>query len=289
MTTVDIEGVQYGLGRATKPDARDGLFGVRRVQQASARVGRSNWGYGFPALNQGSEGTCVGHAFKHRLLAAPVIQGTPTSDPTARTIYAEACMDDEWLANYDPATGVVDYSYGTSGRAGANALKKRGLIGSYVWGQSVEEIGDFVLDQGPMCIGTAWLSRMSGSFKTGGVMDVTGDEVGGHEYVFLNVDWDKRLFEVLNSWGNWGPFGNGRAWMTFADAERLIFGLGGDACGVTETVLEVPTVTKTFADAKNAAVTTYAAMYEGKQYSSAYYQRRGAKRIVDAIIYEETR
>jgi C1A family cysteine protease len=73
-----------------------------------------------------------------------------------------------------------------------------------------------------------------------GWLRVIGPEDGGHEYLLIGADRDKKCphdgsigaVRMLNSWGpNWGE--NGRAWISRANLEYLLKN-EGDCCTATE-------------------------------------------------------
>ena len=49
---------------------------------------------------------------------------------------------------------------GTSVRAGLNVLKREGIIKSYYWASSVDEVIEYLLNLGPLVFGTRWSNSM---------------------------------------------------------------------------------------------------------------------------------
>jgi hypothetical protein len=120
---------------------------------------------------------------------------------------------------------------GSDGLSVAKVLKQRGLIGAYT---HCFGIGDVLaaLQDGPVITGTPWYDGM---FNPGdrGVVTISGDVVGGHEYLITGVDVVRQEVTFDNSWGpRWGEAGSGR--MSYATYGRLL-AEDGDA-----TVLHAP-------------------------------------------------
>lgn len=226
---------EYGFGRVPSPDSRDGLYPMRAaLGPARARTGVQVWVNDYASLNQGSEGTCVGHGWKHWLLTEPLVQAGPAEDPTAVGIYDRATEIDEFPGN------ERDRSYGTSVRAGAEVLRERGLIAEYRHAQSLDDVLDWLADKGPLVIGINWYAGMSRGFE-GTLLRPTGRMEGGHCVCVQGVDFDRGVVLIRNSWGpTWGPWANGLAHIAFADLDRLLFAEGGDCIAGMETPLAPP-------------------------------------------------
>jgi hypothetical protein len=168
-------------------------------------------------LDQGEEGACVG--FGH-------IQGY-NSDPVrhrmdnnyAQDVYRNATLHDDW-PNEDWTN-----SSGTSVRAGAEELLKRGLIKGYAFTYSVDEIATWILNKGPVVIGVDWYAGMDRpSSGSDFYIKPTGRKRGGHCTLLDGVRWyreSRDYFRVLNSWGpDWGF--TGRARITASDLHDLL-------------------------------------------------------------------
>jgi hypothetical protein len=228
-----------GLGRLIAKDPRDHQFRLAAHPLASAVVSRKSktWSIFVKPLDQGNTGTCVAHAWKGRLLAAPVIH-RQTEEPSPFQLYDECIKLDEWTENdVDP-----DRQYGTSVRAGAKALVARGLISEYRWTDQVDEAADWIsgVDSegnfvgGPVVIGVNFYYSMF-TLDTGGYMRIEPDTTlaGGHCMLLIGWDQKRGRFRGLNSWSSsWGQ--NGRFWLDGETAQRL-FSENGEVCIPTES------------------------------------------------------
>jgi hypothetical protein len=219
---------EHGLGRLCAPDKNDAKFPMRALMPRDLAAPRTKiWSMFTKPLDQGLTSECVAYSWLHFLLAAPTVNrvnqlGMPIAEFT-RTLYDEAKTLDEWPGtNYD----------GTSVRAGAKALvKRRRLATGYAWAYSANTMRDFVVNIGPVVVGTWWYDRMF-AVDADGFLRIEGEIAGGHAYLIIGYDVKRDAFRVVNSWGTaWGV--NGRAWLRFADAERLI-AEDGEACAAVE-------------------------------------------------------
>lgn len=214
-----------GLGRLFIPDARDDLFAIeaRRLPPRPVRRVTKHWPLFRTPLNQGSEGTCVGHGWRHWLEAAPVIQITGIEEPSARNIYIAAIARDEWAGN-----DWGDMQFGTSVRAGGKALTDLGLVSEYNMTRSVHTAADWVGGKnaenffigGPLVIGVNWYTSM---FETDaeGFLRISGRVEGGHCVCLLGWSEKRGVFYGVNSWGR--EYGrNGRFIIAAEDFSRLL-------------------------------------------------------------------
>lgn len=216
----------YGLGRLPAIDPRDQSFPMRLHLGALAERRTKYWPFFHPALDQGQTSSCVGHAWKGWMLAAPTIQTRPTAEPTAITLYREATHRDEWAGNED------DMDSGTSIRAGAKACQDRGLLGEYTWAWDVDTVADWLSAKGPVVIGVAFYDSMF-DLSIAGHMQIAPNArvVGGHAMLLLGWDQRRGRARGINSWGSWGQ--RGRFWL---DGETLmrLFRDDGEAATAVE-------------------------------------------------------
>lgn len=228
---IDIK--NYGLG--AKPDRFDPrdydfrtLIGVP-VAEAAKATDRKMYTMVSPdfRINQGNEGTCVGHATTNLLLAGP----------SAHTTYAEFETEDkahEFARRlYLEASGDATYQNGMYPRDACAKLLDWGLIDSYWATKQVDDVITALLTFGPVMIAVPWYSSMYygdnrlatdyGNYwiKT----NLETELVGYHMIALTGVDLAPDngappFVRVENSWGSgWGW--NGTARLTVEGFRRL--------------------------------------------------------------------
>lgn len=210
----------YSLGRRYEHDPRNLDFPMRALlpRIAYEKPITKIWNCKV-VLDQGQEGSCVGHGFAHELIADPYpILGI--NHNSAVKIYKKAKTLDAY-----PGT---NYS-GTSVLAGVKATQKlyKGTIESYRWANNVADVVATLGYHGPVVLGVNWYSAM---YKPGsdGFIRAQGDVVGGHCLLARGVGISKNAILLQNSWGySWGN--NGTCWISFDDLDRLIHERG-EAC-----------------------------------------------------------
>lgn len=162
-------------------------------------------------LDQGSEGACTGFGAEHVRALSP--RGHDVSNATARSVYREAQKQDEWPGE--------DYE-GSSVNGAMKALRLFGLIKSWRWAYTLDEIKHGLSYHGACEIGVWWYSGMWDTDSTGFVHP-TGTQVGGHALALAGF---KRInggiaYRLENSWGpDWGA--KGGAWIWEQDLWYLI-------------------------------------------------------------------
>lgn len=217
----------HGLGRCPVKDPRDQAHLLRVAPPVTPRS--KSWPLITPVLNQGDTPMCVGYSWTQFLFIAPVEhKANALGDPStfASTLYNQAKTLDEFSGtNYD----------GTSVRAGAKALTKQGRLSGYEWAFDALTARNYVLSRGPLIFGINWYNDMFAP-KKDGTLSVTGDVAGGHAILCGGYSVERNAFRLINSWGDdWGQ--SGRAWLGFADADRLIQAEDGECCSAVERKL----------------------------------------------------
>ncbi|HEV8639434.1 MAG TPA: hypothetical protein VG370_34935 [Chloroflexota bacterium] len=222
------------FGRLRVEDPRDRLFPLRALSDARAAAPGAapvrQWAlFGLP-LDQGEESTCVGHAWKHWMLCAPVIQTRARAEPLATTIYDLATLADEWSGN------ERDRAFGTSVRAAGQVLRGLGYVDAFHWETTVDGCIRWVQFGGPLVVGTDWTASMM-TPEHGVVRVDEGTAVlGGHAWVLNGWDPKRGLFDAINSWGSaWGL--KGRFRVPAEDLRVLLEGRGGEAVAAPEVRL----------------------------------------------------
>ncbi len=234
-----------GFGRRFVADPRDRNYLMRRLLPDARTLTlptRKTWGITKTALNQGNTGTCVGHAWRNFLRCAPI--RTVSADPSAFDIYRSAVSKDQWSDNDDEINLPDSHSgldFGTSVRAGAEAVTGFGLLKSYLWAFELQPAVEWVLTEGPVVLGTNWYSSFQRPDKEGIVRISENASVqGGHAYLWRGVDTRRALARCSNSWGDdWGR--SGEFLLPFRDLERLIHE-DGEACSAVQQRLQAKAV-----------------------------------------------
>jgi hypothetical protein len=121
-------------------------------------------------------------------------------------------------------------------RSAAKVLREIGKITNYAFANSVDEITYWVLNKGPIIVGTAWTENM---FVPGSrnIIIPTGDVKGGHAYLINEVTSDG-LYGIQNSWnGFWGV--KGKAYISISDFS-ILFRQSGEAIAAVDAFDSIP-------------------------------------------------
>jgi len=189
-----------------------------------------------PILDQGNTGTCTAFAWTARINGAPIMQALSMSP---FDFYRKEVAIDEYDDNDAEATAPDDQlQSGTSVRAGAKVAKSRGLLTTYVWAGSVEDIRAWHLAGfGGMVFGTTWTSDMF-TTDSDGFVNATGSVEGGHAYA--THGWNDhvkhnghyvRAVRCQNNWNaDWGQ--GGFFWLAEEDIGKLFS--DGEFCAPVE-------------------------------------------------------
>jgi len=157
---------------------------------------------------------------------APIMQ-KPTLSPF--DLYRQFVQVDEWSDN-DWEANTSDNNQlqaGTSVRAGAQVLRKMGLISNFLWAKTVEDVrAAHLANFGGFVVGVAWSTSMMEA-DSDGFINYSGVIEGGH--CVASKGWNDRVkyrggyvraLRIKQSWGQWGQ--NGFAWITEHDVAKLI-------------------------------------------------------------------
>lgn len=205
------------LGRVVDHDERSRLYQARRAAAPRSVL----WGHHAPVLDQGELGSCTGNATAQLLntdyFAASrqhVTGGRYLAEADAVAIYSQATRLDGIPDNtYPPTDG------GSSGLGAAKAGKKLGYFTGYKHCFGFNHFAATVQVQ-PVIVGTTWYDGMFQPSSIGFVRP-SGGVAGGHEYLCLGIDYERKTLTFLNSWGSgWGI--DGRFLMHFADFAQLL-------------------------------------------------------------------
>ena len=146
-------------------------------------------------LDQGAEGSCVGHG------CVGLIGTEPTPAPSRRVSHAEAVRWYERAQRLDEWPG--DNYSGTSVNAGMKVGRAFEWWDSYRWAFGVDEMRQ-AIQLGPLVIGVPWRSGMYET-EPDGLVTAAGSEVGGHCLIVIAWVTDYAGhgpgFWWRNSWG----------------------------------------------------------------------------------------
>lgn len=213
--------VDRRLGRHVLHDERSRRFAAPARDPATLKSVRHE--VHIEILQQGNEGACTGNAGENNIASsafwaggAVVLQGTDHHE-FARQLYGDATKLDPWPGEFNPATGIEDT--GSDGLSVAKVLQQRGLISGYQHAFSLAATLTALAQQVVM-IGSVWKTSMYYP-DASGLITVSGNVEGGHEFVLDELDVEHELVGMRNSWGiDWGV--GGRAYISFADLASLL-------------------------------------------------------------------
>lgn len=176
-----------------------------------------------PTLDQGQLGSCTGNAGTLAIatgaLWVPQVQARLSANDAvldeqfAVALYSAATMQDNFDGYYPP----VDT--GSDGLSVAKVLKSWGLINGYTHATSLNAALTALAKQ-PVIIGIGWHDSMYNP-TSAGYIAVNGPVVGGHEICLDELDVEKELVWIHNSWSDaWGI--EGRACLGWEDLAKLL-------------------------------------------------------------------
>jgi hypothetical protein len=211
------------FGRLYHPDPQDHNFlarnrplGVSEMRAYRYWNAEGWWG------DQGSVPQCVAYASVHWLEDGPITHAGPVPIIQPQMLYDAAQAIDPWAGTPHEGTTV---------RAAAKILQRLGLIASYHWAFTLDDVVYTVLNHGPVIMGTDWYEGMSDP-DAKGVLHATGANQGGHAWVINGVNVPARMFRMKNSWGRgWNRHGFGL--IGFDDIKQLVEN-NGEACLAVE-------------------------------------------------------
>lgn len=220
------------LGRTIRNhDPQNRLFRAldRPPAPVPGHIPGASW-YRVDIWDQGQTSSCTTHAAVGVCRTAPNLQHGWTGKGSAWPFYdtpGERFVLYQFSKTVDPWDGV-DYD-GTSTDAPYRVLRDRGQIPGWRWLFGVDEVKEWLINYGPLSVGTDWHESMFDP-DSKGFLTVSGPMVGGHAYEIVAYNKAKNAFRVVNSWGrNWGQ--GGRAWLRYNDLDALLKA-GGDAVTV---------------------------------------------------------
>ena len=203
------------LDRLIEFDEKSRNYGLGKTLDKEPRS--HYWNLNIEALDQKSEGACVGFGISGELACDPAaVKGI--TNRFARELYWKAQREDNFPGGEYP--GAYPRSAGTSVLAGMKAAREMGYIEGWKYAFGLMELILGIDYDGPSVMGTNWYNDMYTTDKYGFV-EPTGDFVGGHCWLVYGVNWEEKFFLCRNSWGS--EYGiNGDFYLSFDGMEFLL-------------------------------------------------------------------
>lgn len=205
------------LGRLVEHDPRSKLYPARQAVRPRTVL----WDHHAPVLDQGDLGGCTGFALAQCLNTAKFASSRPKrlgrryylNDKYAQMMYARATQLDDIEGTWPPT------DTGSSGLAVCKAGVQLGYLAAYQHAFGFVHFAQAITLQ-PVIVGTWWYDAMYYPDAYGFVKPV-GENVGGHEYLALGINYADQYVTCLNSWSaSWGD--RGRFRLTFTDFAALL-------------------------------------------------------------------
>lgn len=111
-------------------------------------------------------------------------------------------------------------------RDGLQLAKNKGWISAYARLQTLQEIYDWLVNHGPVLVGTDWYEGMM-TPDADSVVGLTGDIVGGHCWFHQGLTVDGKYFISVNSWGT--DYGKGGTFQISLGFFSTLLYQGGEA------------------------------------------------------------
>lgn len=203
------------LGRIVNHDPRS----LQYLVPEAAAPRSVTWARRIPVLDQGNLGSCTGNA------TVGVLGSEPFWDTLTDT-EQQSLNEDEAVKVYSLATQLDDIGgtyppddTGSSGLGAAKAAKSLGLISGYQHITSVAAAQQ-AIQAGPFITGVNWYEGFDAP-DSNGLVAISGQIRGGHEFEVIGYDATQGMWEAVNSWGD--SFGKGgHFFFTDATFARLL-------------------------------------------------------------------
>lgn len=205
------------MGRVQSPfDIRDYHLKDFMPKLYSYDAGANLWSYGTEVFDQGATPHCAGFTAALFGNTAPIMQ--QWNNDHGHEFYAKAKLVD----------GLPKSVEGTTMKAIAKVLLAEDIIHGYAWARTIDEVVYWILNRGPMMVGTAWTEGMFQPDESGNVKP-TGKSLGGHAYELYGINAVEELLWGVTSWGEFmRPFS-----ISMKHFEMLLHA-GGEAIAAVE-------------------------------------------------------
>jgi hypothetical protein len=182
------------LGRHVNHDPRSLAYPFARTAEPKS----VSWPRRIPILDQGNLGSCTGNALVGALGTDPDYE---TLVATIQTTLTESLAVEIYSAaeKIDGGAGYPPEDEGSSGLSVAKAAKNMGLLSGYQHITSVSAC-HAAIQTGPFIVGSDWYEGFD-SPDSSGVVKISGNVRGGHEYECHAYDASADLWWFANSWG----------------------------------------------------------------------------------------
>ena len=206
------------FGRIPSPiDRRDWDLGDF-IEPSFKVAQEAKWDFPGTPLDQEGTAHCVGFSMAHFGINLPTF--TQYTKQDAHAFYYKCKTVDGYPTAED----------GTTIRSAAKVLQDVGAINHYAFAKDIESIRWWLLNKGPLIVGTIWSEGMMKPDACGR-LDIAGYILGGHAYLINEWRKDNHI-GIKNSWGpGWGI--DGKAYITVEDFKALFY-YGGEALAAVE-------------------------------------------------------
>lgn len=190
----------WRLGRHVEHDARSYAYAQpEHVGQAQSTL----WKRHGDVFDQGSLGSCTGNAMAGALMTEPLYQpGRVLTEDDAVRIYELGTTLDNVPGHYPPD------DTGSSGLAVAKAARQMGYISVYRHCFTVPSLIG-ALQHGPVIVGCHWYDGFNTPQGDAAELVISGEVVGGHEFLVRGIDIAAGMLLCDNSWSkSWGNNGS---------------------------------------------------------------------------------
>lgn len=222
------------LGRSVFHDSRSKAYAAEESDPAT--LVKVDWADSV-LLDQGDLGSCTGNATVGNLGTVPFLTTLPADtsldEVLAVKVYSLATSLDSYSGQYPPT------DTGSDGLSAAKAAKQFGLISGYTHALSLNAALT-ALQSGPVITGVDWYQGFDNP-DANGLVKISGQVRGGHEFVVTGFDPATNLVKARNSWGP--SFGqNGFFYFSTSDWQTLLNNQG-DVTIFTPLTAPAPTPT----------------------------------------------